>query len=63
MATHSPEARHRIAEARALLQTARANAHARTCTHGGTIGRCRLCQPDEVPKRDERVDRYLVDAD
>lgn len=65
MAGHSPEARHRIAEARALLQTAQAHARARTCIHGGTIGRCALCKSVTVPKHDpadERVDRYLVDA-
>ena len=62
---HSYEARHRIAEARALLQTARAHARARTCIHGGTIGLCRLCEPISTTKHDpadERVDRYLVDA-
>lgn len=65
MASHSAAARHSIAEARALLQSAKANVHARRCLHGGTEGRCRLCAPVEPPVRDggDRVDRYLVSAD
>lgn len=66
MAGQSAEARHCIAEARATLQSVRANAHARRCQHGGTAGRCRLCEPVAIPQRDpadERVDRYLVDAE
>lgn len=66
MATHSAAARHSIAEARALLQQAQAHARARRCVHGGTVGRCHLCEPVRAPERDpadDRVDRYLVDAE
>jgi hypothetical protein len=61
---HSVAARHSIAEARALLQSAQANARARRCVHGGTRGRCRLCDSEHTrDPADQRVDRYLVDSE